>query len=50
MSFARRKVNGMAMKAAILVFCLLLTGCGLSVSATNSPDWCPNRSSTVPCP
>ena len=46
----RRKDGGMMMKAVIAAFCLLLAGCGLSLSATNSPDWCPNKSATAPCP
>ena len=50
MPITQCKDGGTMMKAAILALCLLLAGCGLSLSATNSPDWCPNKSPTVPCP
>ena len=50
MPAARRKEGGTMTKAVLVAFCLLLAGCGLSLSATNSPDWCPNKSPTVPCP
>jgi hypothetical protein len=36
---------------AVLALCLLLAACGtLSIGVSNSPDWCPNPRSTVPCP
>jgi hypothetical protein len=45
-----KKVAG-AFRVAALVLCLALTGCGLiSIGISNSPDWCSNPRSTVPCP
>lgn len=40
-----------ALRTALIACCLLLAGCGtVSIGITNSPDWCPNPRSTVPCP
>jgi hypothetical protein len=33
------------------MLCAMLAGCGiLNIGVTNSPDWCANPRSTVPCP
>jgi hypothetical protein len=36
---------------AIVILCLVLGGCGVvSLSVSNSPDWCPNPRNAVTCP
>jgi hypothetical protein len=37
------------MKLGVVALCLLLGGCLVSISATNSPDWCPNPRNDVAC-
>jgi hypothetical protein len=38
-----------AMTLGVVVLCLAIAGCALSVGVTNSPDWCNNNPGNVTC-